>query len=200
MNSVSQRIMFTLILCGLFITGCSLNSGAVTSEWQTYVNEVYGYSFKYPEGCFYGSMPSDCKEKPPEERRPECLCFLNGENPSEVFMQAFLGEDAPLTLAGFSVSHYDTPMYNPSPGTELTSWLNEVLSEMYEEIPDEPNMEISGVSAVKIVSEASPMAPSYEEIYYLDDDMLFRINMLDVDSEENRELYDQILSTYEIEG
>ena len=201
MSSRSRWVLSTIILTILVITGCSLTSGNQNDDWEVFNNEVYGYSFNYPADCFFGPMPSDCKSKPPEERPPECLCFLNAENPNEVFLQAFLGGGDQLTLAGFTVAHYDSPMFNPPPGSELASWLKESLSEtdMYEEIPDEANMEIGSTPAVRIYSPGSPMAPSMEEIYYLKDDRLFRINMLDVDIEINRDLYDQILSTFALE-
>jgi hypothetical protein len=144
-------------------------------------------------------MPGYCKEKPPEERPQECLCFVNGENPDEVFMQAFLGEGDELTLAGFLVSHFDTPFYNPPPGTELIEWIKNNYSEMFEDIPNESNMEIDGIPAVSLYSPQSPMAPSYEEIYFFKNDILLRINMLDVDNDDNRELYDQILSSFSFE-
>ena len=168
-----------LILSGMFVSGCGVTTES-TQDWNTYSNDEHGYSFMYPHDCFYGPMPSDCKQKPPEERRQECLCFLNGENPDEVFLQAFLGERDQLTGAAFSVSHYDTPVYPPPPDTELTSWMKEGFSEMVEEIPNEPNIEISGIPAVRLHSPQSPMAPSFDEIYFIHNDVLFRINMLDV--------------------
>jgi hypothetical protein len=70
---------------------------------------------------------------------------------------------------------------------------------MFEDIPDETNMEIDGIPAVSIYSPSSPMAPSYEEIYFIKDDILFRINMLDVDNEDNRELYDHMLRSFSFE-
>ena len=153
----------------------------------------------YPTDCFYGRMPSDCKGKPPEERRAECLCFLDDENPDNLFMQAFLGDGENLSLATFTVSHYDSGVFNPPPGTDLASWINENYSEMFEDIPEEPNMVIGGVPAVRLYSPQSPMAPSYEDIWFFHNDILFQINILDVDIQSNRELYDQLLSTFRLE-
>jgi len=186
------------ILGGIFVSACG-GTSAATRDLETYSNDEYGYSFAYPSECFFGPMPSDCKQKPPEERRQECLCFLNGENPDEVFMQAFLGKTDQLSLATFFVSHYDTPVYHPPQGTELASWVKEGFQEMFAEIPDEPNMEINGVPAVRLQSPQSPMAPSFEEIYFIHNGVLLRISMLDVDNEDNKQLYTQVLASFILE-
>ena len=166
-------------------------------EWMTYSNERYGYSFQYPSDCFYGRMPVTCKENPPEDRPPECLCFLDGENPDQVIMQAFIGEKENLALAQFRVSHYGSPQFNPPPGTDLIEWLGEILVGMDLDIPDEPNLSIDGIPAAKIYSPGSPQAPSFDEIYLIRDDKLLQIQMLDVDNQENSDLYDQLFSTFE---
>jgi hypothetical protein len=180
------------------VSGCKATTDQPLG-WIRYDNEKYGYNLHYPPDCTFGALPGYCKEKPPEERPEECLCFINGENPDEAFLQAFLGEGDQLTLAGFTVSHYDTPVYNPPPGTDLVGWIKENFSEMSEDIPDESNMEISGIPAVRIYSPPSPMAPSYEEIYFIKNDILFRINMLDVDNDDNKELYDFVLQSFSFE-
>ena len=199
MKGKLSTISILLIIGVVMICSCSGATAESTADWNTYKNDKYGYSFMYPSDCFFGPMPSDCKEKPPEERRLECLCFLDSENPDVVFMQAFLGDGDQLSLAGFFVSHYDTPAYNPPQGTELINWIKGEFSEMSEAVPEESNFEISGVPAVRIYSPQSPMAPSYVNIYYLQNDILFRINMLDVNNEVNKELYEQMLSTFSLE-
>ena len=198
MNNRSSTFVLVLLLSTLILSGCKATTDQ-PQGWIRYDNQKYGYNLHYPPDCTFGPMPAGCKEKPPEERPQECLCFINGENPDDVFMQAFLGEGDQLTLASFALSHYDTPVYNPPPGTDLIGWIKARFSEMFEDIPDETNMEIGGIPAVSIYSPQSPMAPSYEEIYFIKNDILFRINMLDVDNDDNRELYDQILTSFSFE-
>lgn len=170
-----------------------------TTEKNIYTNEKYGYTFMYPTDCYFGQMPRDCKEKPPEERRAECLCFLDSTNPDRIFLQAFLGDIDQLSLAQFVVSHSDSPVFNPPQGTDLNSWIKENYSEMFEEIPDEPNMELGGIPAVRVIYPRSPQSPGFEAIYYLHNDLLFEIGLLAVDNEDNVELYDQLLSTFRLE-
>lgn len=43
------------------------------------------------------------------------------------------------------------------------------------------------------------MAPSFEEIYFIHNDVFLRINMLDVNNEDNKELYEQVLATFILE-
>jgi hypothetical protein len=191
------RLVIMICLSILVISGCKETVSQPTDDWNTYENEKYGYSFMYPPDCFYGPLPGECKQKPPEERGPECLCFLNGENPDQVSLEKMIVEADTVTGGVFSISHYDTPIYNPPPGTDLIQWLEEEYFEMLEDVPSALNIEISGIPAASIYFPSSPMAPSYEEIFYIKDDVLFRINMLDVDNEGNKDLYDHILSTFD---
>jgi hypothetical protein len=199
MNTKRSIFWIVLLLSAIMVSGCKATATDQPQQWIRYDNEKYGYNLHYPPDCTFGAMPGHCKEKPPEERPQECLCFINGENPDDVFMQTFLGEGDQLTLASFTVSHYDTPVFNPPPGADLVGWIKDNLSEMFEDIPDETNMEIDGIPAVSIYSPSSPMAPSYEEIYFIKDDILFRINILDVDNEDNREFYDFVLQSLNFE-
>ena len=161
--------------------------------WKTYTSE-HGYSLRYPPDCTFGPMPGYCKEKPPEERPPECLCFLNAEDPDRVFLQAFTGEKEDLKGATFAV---DRLVFRPPPGTDLIEYVREKFPH-YEEIPNEPNAKVGAIPAVRLYTPRSPMAPSCEEILFIKDDKFFRIYMLDVDEEVNRELYDGISSALEI--
>ena len=168
----------------------------VTANWNKYTNEKYGYSFKYPVDCLYGPLPGYCKQSPPEERSRECLCYLNAENSDDVSLGTFTGPKDNLTGVSFGVFHsVFVDSYSPPVGTNLINWLKEKFS--YQEIPDEINMAIDEIPAVKVYTPQSPMAFSQEDIYFIKDDNLFKISMLDVDNGDNKALYSQILSTFE---
>ena len=112
-------------------------------------------------------------------------------------MQAFLGQaEEGLTLASFAVVHYESPAFNPPAGVDLISWLNSEFS-YAGEIPEEPNLTISGIPGARVYNPGSQQSPSSEEIYILRDGILIKISMLDVDIEENRDFYENILSTFQ---
>ena len=167
-----------------------------TADWKSYKNKKYGYSFKYPKDCFYGPMPKYCKQKPPEERPAECLCFLDGENQDSVFIQSLTKDKDKFALATFSIFHPDSSYYNTSADTDLIEWLKKNFSELHKSIPDEPNMKIDGIDAVKIYTPFSGQAGSAEDIYFIKNGKLLHIYIIEVDNAENRKLYDQILSTF----
>jgi hypothetical protein len=165
-----------------------------TTDWKTYTNEKHGYSLRYPSDCTFGPMPAGCKKSPPAERPAECLCFLNAEDPDRVFLQAFTGEKDDLKGAAFSV---ERTVHDLPPGADLIEWIGEEYPH-YGKIPDEPNAKVGGIPAVRFYTPRSPMAPNYEEIYFIRDGGFFRIHMLDVDEETNRELYDRISAALDI--
>ena len=168
----------------------------VTADWPEYVNAELGYAFKYPAGCSFGPMAAECGENPPEERSAECLCSLDAEIPNEVLMQSLLGNaEEGFTLATFYVLHYDTPEFNPPEGAELTSWLTSQHHVLPEDMPDEPNLVIDGLPAVRVYYPDFQRANAAEEIFVIRDGKLITIRMIDVDVEEHRELYENILTT-----
>lgn len=190
-------ILTTLLGIAVLLAAFDFMQPKARVDVNEYVNEEFGYSFQYPSACTFGPMPKYCKQSPPEERPQECLCFLDAENPKQVFMQAFGGDlEGGLSLATFSISSYDSPMYSPPKGAELVSWLEENFPEGYVDLPEEPNAEIGGIQAVELYSPQSPMAPSYREIYFIKDSRLVQVSMLDVENEDNMALYDLILSSF----
>jgi hypothetical protein len=171
-----------------------------TADWPMYENAVLGYSFKYPAGCFFGPMPVGCKGNPPEERPPECLCFLDTENPNEVFMQALIaGEGEDFLMASFYVTHYGSDLFNPPAGVELISWLNENLSFLPPDlIPGESNYNLDGLPAVWISIPGGQGGASSDEIYFIWNDKLIKILMLGMEIDQPREINENILSSFQL--
>jgi hypothetical protein len=61
-------------------------------------------------------------------------------------------------------------------------------------------LEISPSASITMyVKLTSPMASAFEEIYFIRNDVLLRISMLDVNNEDNKELYEQVLATFILE-
>jgi len=169
-----------------------------TADWLIYQNEKYGYSLKYPSPCLLGPLPGYCKQKPPEERAQECRCYFNAENPDEVSLGTFTGSKDNLTGAAISISHYSTDSYNPPEDTDLVEWIKEKFSYL-EDIPDAVNLQLDSLDAVRVYTSQSPQAYSQENIYFIKDNQLFNIYMNDVDNQDNRQLYDNIIESFKIQ-
>lgn len=196
------KLLFYLvvILTACLLVSCRGDESDSTADWEVYENQALGYSIRYPAGCSFGSMPGNCKGYPPEERPPECLCFLDSANPNEVFMQAFLEKpDDELTLATLAIVQFHPDAYHPPEGADLDSYLEEQFPELPGEMPSEPNTKAGSIAAVRVYTPGSPQALSYEEIYFIRDGTLIVIRLLDVDSQENRQLYDNMLSTMQFQ-
>jgi hypothetical protein len=172
--------------------------GYAIEEWKVYANKKYGYSLKYPQPCIYGPLPGYCKQSPPEERSQECLCYFNAEDPDNVSLGTYTGTKPDLVGASFVVFHsVHVDHYSPPAGTDIVSWVKENFPH-YDNISDEMNTAVDGMPAIKIYTPFSGTAWSQEDIYFIKDDKVFNIQMLDVDNEDNRALYDKILFTFKI--
>jgi hypothetical protein len=170
----------------------------LTADWPEYINTDLGYSFKYPAGCFLGPMGSHCKQNPPEERPPECLCFLNPEDPYGVFMQSFLGDPAEgFIMVSFYVMHLDTEAFNPPEGEDWVKWVKEKWSYLSEDMPDEANLTFGGLPAVRIYTPGGGGGSSADNIFVEKDGKLILISMINVEIEEQREFYELILATFQ---
>ena len=197
---MSKRIEITMfIIFAILIAGCGTSKAVDTgsNEWKTFSNDQYGYSFEVPSFCYEGPLPGECKQSPPEERSEECLCFVDGTNPDSVMFQDFTITNEDVSLATFSISSPDTPAFSPTEGTDLIPFVQQEFGEMYPaEIPSEPNMELDGVPAVRIAIAGSPGVADYQEIFFIRENKLFKITLLDTSVESNMNIYEKILSTF----
>ena len=198
MKCKQYLVFLVLTAVVILISGCSDASADPSEVWHTYQNQQYGYSLNYPPDCTYGPLPIDCKSAPPEERPAECLCFLNSENPDRVLMQKYQSDGDQLVLAEFSIAHLSTPADNPPDETGLMDWLAENFPDKWEPAQAE-NITIDGIPAVSLSSPASEMAPAVKEIYFMHNDGLFQISMLEPDVAVNSKLYEHILTSFHFE-
>jgi hypothetical protein len=170
---------------------------AAASSWKEYRNEKFEYSFQYPASCSFEPLPGECKQNPPEELTQECLCFLNAEDPNNVFLQTFQGEKGGnLTLTSFTVAHYETSAFCPPDDADLAPWLKANFSEIYTNIPEKPNAELGGIPAIAIKMPPTPSTYSHQDIFFMKENKLFLIRMLNPTNKDNQALYNQILSTF----
>lgn len=97
-----------------------------------------------------------------------------------------------------TISHLsDDPAFNPPQNVDLISWVKKNFAWDNAEIPDKLNIEIDGISALKIyIPREEKLIWSVDEIYFIKDNKLFRIQMMDVGRKGAREFYDLFLSTF----
>lgn len=191
-----------ILITILFISACYSensieNNQEVSDEWKTFTNQQYGYSFEVPAFCYEGRLPGECKQSPPEERSEECLCHIDGTNPNSVMFQKFTITSEEVTLATLSIMSPDTPKFSPAEGTDLVSFIQQEFGERYsEEIPGETNLELGGFPALRISISGSPGVAAYQEIFFIKENKLFKINMIDIEAESNMNIYEQILASF----
>ena len=167
---------------------------------KTITVEEFGYAFKVPEACFEGPMPGDCKQYPPEERREECLCFVDTNNPQMVTYQKFDFSSGNTNMGSISILTPDTPAFSPGENADLVTFLQQEWGWMgTENFPDAPNMDLDGVPAVSILIPQIQGGAASQEIFFIKDDRLFNISMVSNLEPVNAQLYEDFLDTFVIE-
>lgn len=198
MKQNASLYLLIILLMTVMLAGCEGLESNNTSDWETYQNHASGYSIKYPSDCTFGELPPHCKEKPPEKRTPECLCFLNSYNSNEVFMQNIIeNPDGMFSVAGLSIVQFHPSTYSPDEDTSLTQFLEENFPDLAELIPQNPNYEIAGIPAVRVDTPGSEQFYSYAEIFLIHDGKLFLISIGDVDNDSNKQFYETVLDSIE---
>ena len=150
-----------------------------TADWKIYINEKYGYSFKYPKGV-----------KLVERDGGDCI---------------ELGEREEVKgWPDIGILHYDTSYYNPPEDAEFIDWVKKYFVGTEGVIKEE--FEFKGAPAVKIYLRGANSDTegdilnwrdwAAEKICYFKDRKIFLIDMLDVDSQDGKEFYDLFLSTF----
>jgi hypothetical protein len=197
--SKKMKISMLVFITVLF-AGCSTATEVDTEseEWKTFSNDQYGYSFEVPAFCFEGPLPGECKQSPPEERAEECLCFVDGTNPDSVMFQNITIANEGFHMASISITSPDTPAYSPAEGADLVSFIQQEWSWMdLEELPDEPNLDLDGLPAISIAIAASQGGAAAQEIFFIKENKLFKITMINNLDERNMAFYEHFLESFE---
>jgi hypothetical protein len=91
-----------------------------------------------------------------------------------------------------TVSHYDSDFYHPPVGSDLQQWITDHVPS-YDAMDAE--VEIAGLPAVHLTTNASPRADGYDEYYVIRGDQLFRIMILHISGQQDWELYNKFLQS-----
>ena len=197
---MSKKLSITLLMIiAIVLVGCSSaeDPGAASEDWKTFTNEQFGYSFEVPEFCYEGPLPGDCKQLPPEERPEECLCHIDGTDPEFVSFQKFTITDEETSLGTISILSPVTKAYSPNEGTDLVSFIQQEWSEMgLGEIPAEPNLDLDGLPAVSLLIPQSGGGAAAQEVFFIKENRLFKITLVDNLVESNVELYEHFLESF----
>ena len=197
MNNILKITLLIILTILLFGCGTTTELAPDSDEWKTFTNEQFGYSFEVPEFCYEGPLPGDCKQSPPEERREECLCHIDGTDPEFISFQKFTITDEETSLGTIWILSPDTWAYSPDEGADLVSFIKQEWSEMgLGEIPAEPNLELDGLPAVSLLIPQSQGGAAAQEVFFIKENRLFRITMVDNLQASNAELYEDFLDSF----
>ena len=79
----------------------------------------------------------------------------------------------------------------------VVEWLEENLGIRGLDIPAEPNTTLGRIPAVRVDTAQSPQAFAYADIFFLKENLLFQISMLDTNNELNQDLYETLIASFE---
>ncbi len=159
-----------------------------TTDWVTYTNTKYGFSFKHPASY----TTAGCPTKPCGEYIGE---LIDGDQ------TAMQGDISVVGWPNINVMHLSSDFYNPPADTDLRTWILSAYSHYGDYISLSPNYYIdtaggSTLLAFDFTVPASPQSYSQRYIYFVDnDDKLFEISMYDYQSVSSS-FYDAWLSSF----
>ena len=125
------------------------------------------------------------------------MCFVDGTNPDSVTFQNITITNEGFPMASISITSPDTPAYSPAEGADLVSFIQQEWSEMdLGEIPAEPNLDLDCLPAVSLLIPQSGGGAAAQEVFFIKENRLFRITMIDNLVESNMELYEHFLESF----
>ena len=120
-----------------------------------------------------------------------------GTDPEFISFQKFTITDEETSLGTIWILSPDTWAYSPDEGADLVSFIMQEWSEMgLGEIPAEPNLELNGLPAVSLLIPQSQGGAAAQEVFFIKENRLFRITMVDNLQASNAELYEDFLDSF----
>ncbi len=136
--------------------------------WETYTNEMFGYTLKYPGDAEIIGADLDAT-----------VDFLGPLVDNERW-------------PWLTVSHLDGDFYHPPAGADIYEWVTESIP--YDEIG--PDYNVAGIPTVHLVDERSPQAYASDRYYFVKDGQLFVIMVLHAGDQEDWDLYNKFLKSF----
>ena len=161
-----------------------------TSQWKTYTNKKYNYSFKYPKEFDYSSCGDNepCKYGQVYEKDGGDIAWLNG---------AVNNQSWPFII----ITHRENESYTLPKNVKFFDWLAQKFGWTKDNGLQDFNLEIPAVKgnpkkAVRIGIPQTPQAYAREEIYFETGDKIFQIQLMDSNKVPAREFYNKWLETF----
>jgi len=158
------------------------------SDWVTYTNTKYNFSFKHPASY----TTAGCPTKP-------CGEFIGEESGGDqTIMQ---GDISDVGWPNIAIMHLSSEYYNPPEGTDLRAWILETFSYYADYISLSPNYTITtsegeSFQGYDYTVPSSPQSYSQRYINFVNNDNeMFVIQLYDYESYSS-EFYDAWLGTF----
>ncbi len=163
-------------------------TGVDTSDWLTYTNEKYGFSFKYPATY----TTEGCPTKP-------CGEFIGEETGGD--MTIMQGDISEVGWPNIAIMHLSSEYYNPPAGADLREWIVASFSYYDDYLPLSLNYSVTTgegevYAGYDYTVPSSPQSYSQRYINFVDDDnQMFVIQLYDHESYSSA-FYDAWLGTF----
>ncbi len=159
-----------------------------TSDWVTYTNDKYGFSFKHPPTY----TTEGCPTKP-------CGEFIGEETEGD--MTIMQGDISEVGWPNTAIMHLSSDYYNPPEGTDLREWIVDSFSYYDDYLSLSSNYTVAtsaggSYSGYDYAVPSSPQSYSQRYINFVNDDNeMFVIQMYDYESYSSP-FYDAWLETF----
>jgi hypothetical protein len=160
------------------------------AKWKPYINDKYGYSFKFPKEYSYGPCDdkNPCKYGQAYEKDGGDVAWVMGN----------------LTNQGWPnivVTHYDKEEFTLPKDKKLIEWVREKFGIKDVNVLPDYNVELKTQKgkpkkAVKVNISQTPQAYTRDEIYFENSSKIFQIQLMDSNKEPAKKIYDAWLETF----